>query len=573
MLKSTRVGVARRDITVFEPEMTMLGWGLQRNRIHGVTLPVMVRAMVIRRAGRALAYLCTDQCFAAPGVRAAVIERLRARGFGHHNLCWTATHTHSAPSGYCQYALHIGVNFGFSPMVFDALVERLVEAVEAADDSSVEASLRVGEAQIPEDEPVAFNRALVSWRNNPEARTSAAVSRTTVTLRADDRAGRCIGLINWFAVHGTSVHSDNTRVHADNKGYAAAFTEAEAARRPDVRSEFVAIFAQEAAGDISPNDRWSTRRWLRVGRGATDDESARINGRIQSRWALKAWSAAEGAAPLDGPLAGGMRRTDFRGLAIDPEYTGRSDCRTSIGILGAAMAGGTAEGPGPLRPLLPMLGVGSRLAGLHATARGRPADPKLPFLELGLGADGHLFGRLPIRAAMRWVGPLEPMFAFAAAAEKAGELGHGPWAPQILPVQIIRIGSLAIVALPVEPTTVSGARIRETARAALGPEITRVIVNGYANAYSGYVTTPEEYRVQRYEGAYTLFGPWTLPAYRMAVRELAADYLSFEGTDAVPGPLPPPVDRDALIRQRKAGRLGVAHMAGSGQHVARWTGA
>jgi len=31
--------------------------------------------------------------------------------------------------------------------------------------------------------------------------------------------------------------------------------------------------------------------------------------------------------------------------------------------------------------------------------------------------------------------------------------------------------------------------------------------------YASYVTTPEEYLVQRYEGASTIFGPNTLPIY------------------------------------------------------------
>lgn len=37
-----------------------------------------------------------------------------------------------------------------------------------------------------------------------------------------------------------------------------------------------------------------------------------------------------------------------------------------------------------------------------------------------------------------------------------------------------------------------------------------VVVAGPANTYAHYVTTREEYAVQRYEGASTLFGPCTL---------------------------------------------------------------
>ena len=40
-----------------------------------------------------------------------------------------------------------------------------------------------------------------------------------------------------------------------------------------------------------------------------------------------------------------------------------------------------------------------------------------------------------------------------------------------------------------------------------------VVIAGLANTYSSYVATFEEYGVQRYEGASTIFGPHTLDAY------------------------------------------------------------
>jgi neutral ceramidase len=40
-----------------------------------------------------------------------------------------------------------------------------------------------------------------------------------------------------------------------------------------------------------------------------------------------------------------------------------------------------------------------------------------------------------------------------------------------------------------------------------------VLLGGPANTYTHYITTEEEYKVQRYEGASTLYGPHTLNAY------------------------------------------------------------
>jgi Neutral/alkaline non-lysosomal ceramidase, N-terminal/Neutral/alkaline non-lysosomal ceramidase, C-terminal len=61
--------------------------------------------------------------------------------------------------------------------------------------------------------------------------------------------------------------------------------------------------------------------------------------------------------------------------------------------------------------------------------------------------------------------------------------------------------------------------------------------------YASYVTTREEYAVQRYEGASTLFGPATLDAYIHVTLQLVRAMLAGE---AVPsGPTPP----DLLVRQ------------------------
>jgi len=47
------------------------------------------------------------------------------------------------------------------------------------------------------------------------------------------------------------------------------------------------------------------------------------------------------------------------------------------------------------------------------------------------------------------------------------------------------------------------------------------VIAGYSNGYAGYVTTPEEYRLQQYEGGHTLHGQWTLAAYLQTVTLLA----------------------------------------------------
>ena len=43
-----------------------------------------------------------------------------------------------------------------------------------------------------------------------------------------------------------------------------------------------------------------------------------------------------------------------------------------------------------------------------------------------------------------------------------------------------------------------------------------IVVAGLTNTYASYITTPEEYAAQRYEGGFTLYGQHTLDAYIQA---------------------------------------------------------
>jgi neutral ceramidase len=40
-----------------------------------------------------------------------------------------------------------------------------------------------------------------------------------------------------------------------------------------------------------------------------------------------------------------------------------------------------------------------------------------------------------------------------------------------------------------------------------------LVLAGLTNTYASYITTPEEYGAQRYEGGFTLYGQHTLDAY------------------------------------------------------------
>ena len=89
-------------------------------------------------------------------------------------------------------------------------------------------------------------------------------------------------------------------------------------------------------------------------------------------------------------------------------------------------------------------------------------------------------------------------------------------------------------------TTIAGQRIENMLLEILAPAgVTEVVAATYCNAYCGYITTPEEYDEQAYEGGHTVFGKHTLGAFLTRFRQLALELLKPAGerrdiSDAAP---------------------------------------
>lgn len=567
---SFSAGFARTDMTVFEPGMAMQGWAQPGNRVGSVETALHARAAVfVDAAGARFAYVCIELNFVSWALRQGVLAALArdhgGRGFTPHSVMLTATHTHSGPSGFSQYPLYNASGGGFSPLVWSGAVDSIVAAIVAADDAREPAVLRLGHADIPMHEDVAFNRSLPAWRTNRDvagpATLAGAVDRRSISLRVDDRAGRALGVINWFGVHATNVHADQTGLHADNKGLAAAAFETFAASRSGFREGFVAIFAQAAAGDVQPNFRFDARRRLLVGGGHDDAHSAALNADIQFRYARQGFEAALHAPPLVPEIQARSIRADLGATAVDADLAGRRACVTQTAHIGLGHATGSHEGPGPLLALEPWLRGYARLRrGME-----KDADPRASSLDVGRGTGGHL-GALPTRWAMPVVARFAPMIAFLEAAFQAGELSAEGWVPDVLPLQVVALGGLVIAGVPSEPTVNAARRLRQTLAAALkvrGPQA--IVINGYANAYAGYLCTYEEYMTQAYEGSATYYGPWSLAAYQTHFRALALRLGEDEAREG--GPAPDVFDPARLIRQRLGGRRGMRQGGGAERFV------
>lgn len=103
-----------------------------------------------------------------------------------------------------------------------------------------------------------------------------------------------------------------------------------------------------------------------------------------------------------------------------------------------------------------------------------------------------------------------------------------------------------MLGLPGEFTTMAGRRMREEMQSMMKSKNRNIqtVLCGLSNLYSSYVTTPEEYQIQRYEGASTIFGPNTLPIYMKQYAKLLS--AAIENGKVPAGPSPPDQDTEQI---------------------------
>jgi len=115
----------------------------------------------------------------------------------------------------------------------------------------------------------------------------------------------------------------------------------------------------------------------------------------------------------------------------------------------------------------------------------------------------------------------------------------------------MRVGQVFIIVMPGELTTMAGRRLRNTVRSAIlsssafsSVKNPIVLIAGPANTYSHYVTTREEYGAQRYEGASTIYGQFTLEAYQDIFAKLIP-WVADTVPSSLPASAPAPPDQSS----------------------------
>ncbi|KAK6245000.1 hypothetical protein QUC31_011409 [Theobroma cacao] len=517
------------------------------------------------------------------------------------NVAFSGIHTHAGPGGYLQYVVYIVTSLGFVRQSFDVIVDGIEKSIIQAHENLRPSSILINKGELLDAGINRSPSAYLNNPADERSKYKYNVDKEMTLIKFVDEEWGPIGSFNWFATHGTSMSRTNSLISGDNKGAAAQFMEdwfeqtgfmtdfrswpfnnsatdgiprrvsslvpnlhdkrnelielaasfkssqgqpatrflsvarrvRNALRRAD-RPQFVSAFCQSNCGDVSPNTlgafcidtglpcdfnhstcNGKNEQCYGRGPGYPDEfKSTEIIGKRQFRKAVELFNKA--TEKLKGKVGYQHAYLDFSNLEVSvPKMGGGSAVvKTCPAALGFAFAAGTTDGPGAF--------------------------------DFAQGDDkGNAFWRLvrnllktPNQEQINCQKP-KPILLDTGEMKQPYD-----WAPSILPVQILRIGQLVILSVPAEFTTMAGRRLRDAVKTVLTSGSNRqfdsnvhIVIAGLTNTYSQYVTTFEEYEVQRYEGASTLYGPHTLNAYIQEFKKLATALIS--GASVEPGPQPP----------------------------------
>ncbi|XP_060794882.1 neutral ceramidase isoform X1 [Neoarius graeffei] len=528
------IGLGRADCTGPVADVPLMGYANPDQTAGGIHTRLFSRAFIVDDGSKRVVFVSADIGMVSQRLRLEVLKALEAKYgtlYRQDNVVLSGTHTHSGPAGYFQYTLFMITSKGYIKPSVQALVNGIVKSIDEAHKSMKPGRIFLNKGDIVDSN---FNRSPHSYMNNPEEERKRYKTNTDeqiISLKFTDLDGVGLGIFSWFAVHPVSMNYTNHMVSSDNLGYASYLFEQEK-NHGSLPGEgpFVAAFPTSNSGDVSPNIRGpycvntgescdylnsscpigGTKMCVAFGPGNDMFQSTKIIGERIYKKAKELYDSAQ--QEVYGSLHTAHQWVNMTDVTVPINST--HSAKTCKPALGHSFAAGTIDGGGDLNFTQGAIEGDPFWDGIRDTLLGKPSkevqdcqNPKPILFSTG---------------EMTW--PL-------------------PWHPEIVDVQIISIGSVAIVAVPGEVSTMSGRRIRQAVKQELETKNAftnaEVVVTGLCNIYTHYITTYEEYQVQRYEGASTIYGPHTLSAYIQHFRGLAKAIAESKTGELPKGPEPP----------------------------------
>lgn len=537
-----QVGVGIADMTGPCVEIAFMGYAEISQTGTGIHLRQFARSFIFVQGSTRVVYVTAEVQSVGIAVRREVVKNLQEKYgdmYNLRNVIITGTHTHSAPGGYLvDFLLDVSI-LGFSRETFNAYVEGITRSIERAHENIVPARLIYGQTTVAS---VHMNRSPYSYEANPEAekeryQTDTDDMLTQVRIVKED--GTLHGVMNWYAIHTTTMNMSNYLVSSDNLGYAALRMEQEL--NPGTlagKAEIIAGFFASNLGDVSPNTRGARcefsgrecdnhfllcgyqERCYSQGPGEDMFDSVRIIGTtiFEGAWQILNSPGEE----LTGKLAVLHQFVDMP-EQVAPKYdpitrtfNNNEQVRGCVAAMGYSFASGTIDGANTLNIT-------------QGTIEGNP------LLDLVGGVVAP-----PTEDDVECHAPKPILLATGRANFPI------PWHPSIVSVSLIWLGDLVILGVPGEATTMAGRRMRDVVGNVMesnGFE-PKIVVSGITNEYIHYIATFEEYQIQRYEAASTIYGPHTLNILLHKFQELTTAAIG--GTD-VPAGIEPADNIDRTI--------------------------
>lgn len=471
------IGSGIHDITGPAAEVRMMGYASMDQITAGIHTRLWSRAFIVEdpSSAKRVVVVTADLAFITQAVKQKVIENLNNKYgnlYTQENVVLNATHTHSGPGGYSHYALYNFTIMGFIKENFNCIVDGICQSIEKAHDNLEPGYIKLNSSQL---DGVTINRSPQAYMNNPadeRSKYSHDVDKTMTVIKFENLSGQEIGIINWFPIHCTSMGKDNQLISGDNKGYASYLYEKYKNTDYSADKTFVAAFAQSNCGDSSPNIYGGED-----GYGDNDFESTEYAGRKQFEKALELADSA--TDKITGSVDFRHQFVDFSCIKVTPEYADGEDRETAPAAIGYSFATGAEDGPS---------GVPSFYEGM--TTEDYPIDGKntVKIAQEFVSLVPPFNTIMGINYPWLWPPHQPKPILFATSQAKPY-----PWTPEVLPVQIVKIGQLKIVAVPAEFTTMSGRRLTEKVQSIFGDSNGVCVLAGPSNAYSDYVATKEEY--------------------------------------------------------------------------------
>ncbi|EER26224.1 hypothetical protein CPC735_003940 [Coccidioides posadasii C735 delta SOWgp] len=541
------LGVGKADITGPVAEIIFMGYANSEQVGSGLRQRLYSRAFIVgsrENPENRFVYIVLDTVAGDTAIRDGILKGLAELGgeyvhYGQHNLALTGTHSHAGPGAWLNSLIpQISTN-GFNKESYQAIVDGTILSIKRAHESLAPGRLSFASGQL---DNTSINRSPFAYLANPEeerARYNGDTEKQFSLLRFDrEEDDKTIGVLTFYSVHGTSLYRNNTLVSGDNKGVASYLFERGVRHDHRFAKDFVAGFSQSSVGDVSPNiegafcedtglpckfedSTCNGKAVLCHGRGPffrEKDEGSKSCfeiGRRQFFAALNLYGKMD-RQTVRGSSAVSSFHTfqDFSKYKFISPFNKSRELTSCSAALGFAFAGGTTDGPGYF----------------DFTQNGTDS----PSTRNPLWNFARDLLHPPTKQQKECHSPKKILL-------DVGEL-HFPyqWTPNIVDIQLLRVGQVVIIVSSGEVSTMAGRRWREavakTAKHALDISEPIVLLGGPANTYVHYITTEEEYGIQRYEGASTLHGPHTLAAHV----NLTLTYLPNLAEDATSLPPVPP---------------------------------